>query len=132
MRAAVILAMIPMGLWASWPAPPPPIVARAVETEGVRAQRMDADLFAHRWRVVSELPPALQIHEVSNDERRVVSVDGPGARDRTVDRPSRPRIRPARNANAITVRRASLAPDICQRHRMHKVWITAKRWRCKR
>jgi hypothetical protein len=29
-------------------------------------------------------------------------------------------------------RKAVAAGDICTRHNMHKVWVTAKVWRCRR
>jgi hypothetical protein len=115
MRYAITLAAIPLPLlmWTAWPASQP-IAAKAVQTEGVRAQRQDAGTFRLRWSVVSDLPPALVIHEVPAEATASVAL---------------PPVR--------LVRRAALRQhnNVCARHGMRRVTYTRGRWqgwRCRR
>jgi hypothetical protein len=103
--------------------PTVPIVPTLVATEGVTARRMDAGTFRLRWSLVSDLPPALVIHELGGGDahpRETASKPVDAAR-------SRP---PAR-----LVKRASLRLGICAKHGMRKVTYTVRgyqHWRCRR
>ena len=136
MRAAIITASaaIPAAVWATWPTAPAPLVAKTVMTEGVREARLDTTSFRARWR---EMPPATVIQYaavpqaadtpnqqagVEARERRQTASRSRG-RSHWVD----PGEEPA--TQALSTRRARL--DICQRHRMHKVFF-GRRWRCRR
>lgn len=115
--AAIALATIPAVVWAAWPAPEEHrIVVKAVETEGIRAQRMDADTFGLRWSVVYQLPPAVAR---ANDGGAGQGAQAGGQGVATPSRLQR------------TTRRAALRGDICARHGMRKVHY-GKRWRCRR
>jgi hypothetical protein len=120
MRYALLtpVAAIPAALWAAVLTAPPqrPVEVKPVITEGVREAKMDSGTFRARWASVVDLPPATVIRV-----REVVA--------RTDDLPpvviSKPTLKK-------TTRRASLRrPDVCQRHKMHKVTI-GRRWRCRR
>lgn len=111
----IMLAVIPAAVWAAL-ATPPPIPVKVVTTEGIRAARMDSETFRVRWASVSDLPPAtvISIREVSA----------------ALPPPDAPVSKPATKKK--TTRRASLErADLCQRHRMHKVYY-GRRWRCRR
>jgi hypothetical protein len=114
MRYAFALSVIPVLLWwFAWPArPPPPVAAKPVEAEGVRAQRMDTGTFKVRWASVTDLPPS--VIEVE----KIVEYTVPQPRPASV------------------VRRASLRADICARHGLRKVEHSRGRswkgWRCSR
>jgi len=114
MRYVIALAAIPAAVWAAWPSPRSPVAVKAVETEGVRARRMDSETFRARWSSVGDLPPATVI--------RNVEISQPPA---PVAKPPRARVR------VVRTRRASLTLDLCQRHKMHKVYY-GRRWRCRR
>jgi hypothetical protein len=123
--ATIALALTPLLVFggAALLRPAPVIVPTVVATEGVTARRMDAGTFRRRWSLVSDLPPALVIHEVGG---------GDAPPRETASKPvdaasSRP---PAR-----LVKRASLRLDICARHGMRKVTYTVRgyqHWRCRR
>jgi len=122
MRGTVILTMIPLAIlvWMAWPRESV-IVAKAVATESIRAQRMDATTFRLRWSPVSDLPPAV----VKQPQARVASAaPAEASREGPV---GEVRPRPAR------VRHAALrgSNGICARHGMRKVHY-GKRWRCRR
>jgi len=122
MRHALALAAIPVVVWAVWPAPPQPITARAVATEGVRAQRQDDTTFRLRWSVVQDLPPATITTATAVVEREEARAG--------VTRIDTARPRPRR-----TMRYASLGRDICARHGMRRVTYTRGRWqgwRCRK
>jgi len=119
MRLAIMLATIPVvtigGGYALTPASPP-LVASAVVTEGIRAQRMDSDTFRLRFLPVSELPPAI---EVRHAPRSVVASNA-GTVRLTPAPPSSRRLRSR-----------SVRLDVCQRHNMRKVHY-GRTWRCRR
>jgi hypothetical protein len=123
--ATIALGLAPLLVFggAAMLRPGPAIIPTVVATEGVTARRMDAGTFRMRWSVVSDLPPALVIHEVGG---------GDAPLRETASKPvdaasSRP---PAR-----LVKRAALRTDICSKHGMRKVTYTRGKWqgwRCRR
>lgn len=120
MRHAIALGAIPVVVWLAWPSPQPPIVPKAVATEGITARRLDETTFSARWRSAIELPPATA---------RAIVVAG-GQTLAGVDRESMPASRPHR-----IVRRAALRGDVCARHGMRRVTVMRGRWqgwRCRR
>lgn len=122
MRAAVILAMLPVGVFATvWGAPPapvvaPPLVTVAVATEGVRRVAMDTRTFTARWIPVSNMPP-MQLAAV-RQPGEITPVESTVP----VPQPRLQRAEPARRD----------PQDLCARHKMRKVWVSSKRWRCRR
>jgi len=114
MRYTLTLAALPLPLllWSAWPSPP--IVVRAVATEGVRAQRMDDSTFSLRWSGVNALAPATVVWEVPVETAA-----------RTA--PPAPRL----------VRRAALrgVNGVCAKHGMRRVTVQRGKWqgwRCRR
>lgn len=63
MKAAILLAMLPLGvLGLVWVRPAPaPVVPVAVTTEGVRRVDMDTRTFRARWIPVSDMPTPVSI-----------------------------------------------------------------------
>lgn len=119
MRYIIALATLPVAaLVITRPAPSPRIVARAVATEGVRAARQDDTTFRLRWSVVADMPPATAIKIA---EQAAAEPEQPEVQNSIPT----PRPRPAR------IRRAVPHLDLCQRHKMRKVWF-GRRWRCRR
>ena len=115
----VALAIIPAATIAGGYAlmPSPPIVAKTVATEVIRAQRMDSETFRLRYAPVGELPPAIEVRHAP----RSVVADSSGTVSRLT--PASP---PSRRLRSRAVRL-----DICQRHKMRKVHY-GRTWRCRR
>jgi hypothetical protein len=132
MRYAVITASaaIPAAVWATWPPAPKPLVAKTVVTEGVREQRADTGTFRARWSTISEMPPAMVIsHE---QQGPTPSQDATGQQccapawvEREASSP------PQRRSYRQRAVAAHARRDICQQHKMHKVFY-GRRWRCRR
>ena len=143
MKHTLALSMIPVVL--AWAGAPKPIVFPAAEIavkntmpEGVTARRADSDTFRLRWSAVAELPPAIEVHYVSD---RVVDAETV-ASEPPAPPPSRQLEGVARiderqtvgatvSARPHQVRKAALRSDVCSRHGMRKVQY-GKRWRCRR
>jgi hypothetical protein len=132
-QAAFLLAAIPAVMFslfntpgASTPPPSPPLVVRAVMTEGVRAARQDDETFRRRWDTVNVFPPSIEVRYVE-----AVASAAPGAA------PSPPAQKLSRVAvrSEPTLRSKPAKLDLCTRHRMRKVWVRHGRWpswRCRR
>ena len=124
MRAMVLLAMLPPAIFATnigvhYPPKPAPAeyvneyVAVAVTTEGVRRVPMDTRTFNARWTSVNAMPPM------------VLAASEPMAAPM-------PQARPQLRERKPHPRNITRKPhDICTRHRLRKVWVSAKRWRCR-
>jgi hypothetical protein len=111
MRARFAIVMpLPVLAWIiDLPAPP---LTKPVQTESIRAARLDETTFRARWAPIADLPPATVVRIV---EREVVATE--------------PELEPAPVLHKPThIRRASL--DVCARHGMRKVNY-GKRWRCR-
>jgi hypothetical protein len=131
MRAAIITASaaIPAAVWATWPTTPAPLVAKTVVAEGVKAQRLDADSLKARWAPVADMPPAMVIrHEqgaLPPQDATGHQCCAPAWAERETSAP------PPRRTHRQRAVAANARLDICQRHRMHKVFY-GRRWRCRR
>ena len=124
--ATIALGLAPLVVFggAALLRPAPPIVPKAVPTEGVRMIRMDSQTFRARWMPVNDMPPATVIHEAKGGDH---SRENTGKPVVAAARPSPPAVR--------IVRRASLRPDVCARHGQRKVEYLVrgyKHWRCRR
>jgi hypothetical protein len=123
-----LLAVIPLLVFgaAAVSRPTPPVPVQPVQVEGVRMIRMDATTFRGRWRPMYDVPPATVIHEAKGGDAH--SRENTGKPVVAAARPSPPAVR--------IVRRASLRPDVCARHGLHKQFYTGsrgwQRWRCRR
>jgi hypothetical protein len=118
--AAISLLMCAVLLWAaSWlRSYHAEIPIKVVATEGIRAQRQDAETFALRWAGIALLPPATEVRYVSES---VVVGTVPGLKPHGPSGQPRHRLRS---------RLARL--DVCARHNMRKVKVGKYRWRCRR
>jgi len=114
MRATIALAMIPLPVfgfgWLLKPAPP--VIAKPVMTETIRAVRMDANTFRLRWSSVADMPP---MRETVTEPLILVTHDAPQTKP----------------AIQHVSRRVSLHRDVCARHKMRKVHY-GRTWRCRR
>jgi len=120
MKATVILAMLPLALLIGPPrpaAPVPEIVTVAVTTEGVRRVDMDTRTFNARWTPVNAMPP--MVLAAARNIPGTVEPLPEGVRPQLQDRKLHPR---------NIIRRTH---DVCTRHRLKKVWVSSKRWRCR-
>jgi hypothetical protein len=119
MHYTVALAAIPavtFGLGYVLTPASPPIAAKAVVTEGIRAVRMDDATFRRRWSQVADMPPATVI----KNEATILIADAEPNKPVTLV------------TKSVHTRRASLRTrDICSRHHMRKVTI-GRSWRCRR
>jgi hypothetical protein len=119
MKFMFILAAIPVltlsGGYALRPAPP----ARAVEVEGIRAQRMDTDTFRYRYGPVADLPPAV---ETRLEPLLLVDAE---------ERLTKPATNITKNITMRTVRVVQTY-SVCTRHGMRKVMVGRYKWRCRR
>ena len=115
--AAVFVIAGALGRPTSPPATQPNSKAR---TESVREQRQDMNTFRLRWLPVGDLPPAVEVRHVVEQERDVTgTVPVP-----TSSPSSSARHRPARKVGRL---------DVCARHGMRKqITRRGKSWRCKR
>lgn len=116
-RASVILAIIPLGIFSTVGLPrapaSPDVVTVAVTTEGVRRVALDTRTFSARWLPVNNMPPM-----------QLAAAKQPG--EVTPLPPDHPRT--ARREVRVPARR-----DVCGRHGMRKVSIRGGRsWRCRR
>jgi len=109
MRATFALAMIPLPVfgfgWILQPAPP--LIAKPVIAETVRAVRMDHDTFRLRWHPVADMPP---MRETITEPLLLVAEAPPAKR---------------------ISRRVALRSDVCTRHKMRRVNY-GRTWRCRR
>lgn len=130
MRAMVLLAMLPFAVFATnigvhYPPKPAPhgndYVAVAVTTEGVRRVPLDTRTFSARWLPVHQMP-LMQFAGRKPGEATPLPEPRPQVLPR---QPIRPNIRRGESPH----RREKAT---CTRHRMRTVWVTPKRWRCKR
>ncbi len=114
----VASAALPAAVWAGWsPARQQPAAVKTVITEGVREQRSDASTFRARWSPIADMPPATVIAY-----RTITKQAEAPSKSRQVD-----------GSPAVRSRRVALRLDLCQRHRMHKVYSDhGRRWRCRR
>jgi len=135
MRIMLAFAAIPVVIWVATPGKPQPVVAKAVQSEGITARRMDDNTFRLRWSPVSDMPPTTEVRAreyVWQDragearpsaERSDGSISAPATQ--SVGRRQGAPVRPSLH------RHASLRTDICARHGMKRVNY-GKRWRCRR
>jgi hypothetical protein len=98
--------------------PPTPtgMVVKAVTTEGIRAQRLDADSFDRRWSLVSQMPPTTVVVvrvPAGVEEAKASAVDQAA--------PERRRIL----TQTTSLKRA----DVCARHGMRRVEYSKRGWR---
>jgi hypothetical protein len=123
MRAAVILAMLPLAVFSCAQVVPArndkPIVAVAVATEGIRKIDKSTSAFDARWAPARDFPMPTVIHYVKDD--------APQQAEET-NIATTPRPRPI--YRVVTPHKP--VADICQRHKRRKVWVTSTQWRCKR
>jgi hypothetical protein len=136
----IILIALTVLVWVAWPAPSPPIAVKAVATEGVREQRMDA--FRSRWLPVVMLQSAYAWDEPEwitayRQAALPATVDLARGGDATADSSHKPvetgPVVIAKPPPARTVRRAALrTSNVCARHGMRKVMVGRYRWRCRR
>jgi hypothetical protein len=116
---AISLLMWAALLWAaSWLKSHVEIPVRAVATEGIRAQRQDAETFALRWAGIALLPPATEVRYVRENVVGTV----PGLKQ-SHGPSGQPRHR-------LRSRQARL--DVCAKHNLRKVKVGKYRWRCRR
>jgi len=100
----------------SRPAPAaPPVIAKPVMTETIRAVRMDDSTFRRRWSPIADMPAAIEVRHV---DRTPLVADSAGTVSAVTLPSRRLRSRPVRL-------------DICQRHNMRKVNY-GRTWRCRR
>jgi hypothetical protein len=138
MKHTLALSMIPVVV--AWVAAPRPIaipIAIApsgvfsaaiiepkntpVQIENITARRSDSDTFRLRWSAAAELPPAIEVHYVTD---HVVDA-GTVALIPPAPPPSRQLSEPRQ------MKRVALQTNVCTRHGMRKVQV-GKRWRCRR
>jgi hypothetical protein len=124
MRAAVILAMLPLAVFSCAQVVPArndkPIVAVPVTTENIRKVNIDTSAFAARWAPARDFPMPTVIHYVHDD--------APVQQAEETSVVTTPRPRPI--SRVVTPHKP--VADICQRHKRRKVWVTSTQWRCKR
>ena len=118
----VVAAISLLIVWTFRHRPAPPPTPKLVQTEGVRAVRMDTQTFRIRWLPVGDMPPAMaKGGDAQPRERASKPVE-------VVARPLPP--------GARIVKRAALRQDLCARHGMRKQYYTGRRgwqhWRCRR
>jgi hypothetical protein len=118
MKTAVVLAMLPLAVFAPGFTPPvrtPATVAvTPVATEGVRRVALDTRTFNARWIPVRDMPhaiPAALVYRREPEQTEQLPVPTPRPYIRALPTPVR---------------------DLCTRHKLRKVWVTNKKWRCKR
>jgi len=144
MKHTLALSMIPMVV--AWVATPKPVVFPAAEiavkntmSEGITARRADSDTFRLRWSAAAELPPAIEVHYVSD---RVVDAEtvalSPPAPPPSRQPEGAARIDERQTVGATVsarphqVRRVALQTNVCTRHGQRKVMVGKYRWRCRR
>lgn len=122
MKTAVLLAMIPLGVFGmAWGIPTPrpaEIVPVAVTTEGVRKVSLDTRTFRARWLPVTDMPIPVTYVAAQIVKDELQSIEGIVGAPLPTPRPY---------VYSVPGRK-----DICARHRMRKVWVSSKRWICKR
>ena len=122
-RFSIILATIPLltlgGGWALRPAPP----AQAVQVEGVRAQRADADTFRYRYAPTADMPLTVE----TKYEPLLL-----------VDAEEKPTVQTVQTVRTVQPQRSNRSTrvvhsySICTRHGMRKVMVGRYKWRCRR
>jgi len=132
MQASVILAMLPLALFATVgvphpvaPAAAPGIVTVAVATEGVRRVDMDTRTFKARWASVLDMPPmVLAAKRVPEHIPGAVEPLPEGAKPHAVRAQPKPQFRP---------RATRQEHNICTRRGMTKqITRGGRSWRCRR
>jgi len=121
-RFSIILAAIPLVTLGSGYALRPSVPARAIEVEGVRAQRVDTDTFRYRYGPVADMPPAV---ETRLEPLLLVTHDPPAGAARMNERQTV-------GATASVRSRVSTSYSICTRHGMRKVMVGRYKWKCRR
>jgi len=136
MKFMLILAAIPVLTLSGGYALRPAMPVRAIEVEGVRAQRMDSNTFRHRYGPVADMPPAVETRLeplllVTHDPiemraREHSGQDRVGIGTSSANRSDGSRLVPA------STYRVSHSYSICSRHGMRKVYVGRYKWRCRR
>ena len=127
--ATIALGLAPLLLFggAALLRPAPAMAPKAVQFEGVRAQRMDDATFRRRWAPLHDLPPAMQVHYAREEVVGAVS----GAAVSQVPQPDQP----SRHRRRL-LRSKPVRLDVCARHGMKRVNYTRPNgwayWRCRR
>ncbi len=121
MIALGVLPLVVFGAVAlSRPAPAaPPVIAKPVVTETIRAVRMDDSTFRRRWSPIADMPAATvtEVHYLVVQTGEEVGSAGAVS---AVTLPSR------------RLRTRAVRLDVCARHGQRKVMVGRYKWRCRR